>query len=109
MFFWVGIIVILICVMLEGFFSGSEIALISIDKIKLRHLVDEGSRGAKQAQERFQCELLRPVLDFSQIWFERVIDKITFHDPLSAGTIFDDQICDFEKGDVQIEMKNEKL
>ena len=65
--------------------------------------------GAKQVQERFQTELLRPVLDFAQIWFERVIDKITFHDPLAAATIFDDQICAFEKGDVQIEMKDDGL
>ena len=65
--------------------------------------------GAKQVQERFQTRLLLPVLDFAQIWFEQVIDRITFHDPLAAVTIFDDRVCAFEKGDVQIEMSNEKL
>ncbi|PID57184.1 hypothetical protein CSB45_08115 [candidate division KSB3 bacterium] len=41
---------IVCCVLFEGFFSGSEIAIISVDKIKLRHLVSLGSKGAKQAQ-----------------------------------------------------------
>ncbi len=46
--------VILCCVCSEGFFSGSEIAIVSIDKIQLRHLVAEGSKGAKQAQKMLQ-------------------------------------------------------
>lgn len=51
MFIWIGLLVIAICVVGEGFFSGSEIALISVDKIKLRHMAQEGSRGAEQAQD----------------------------------------------------------
>jgi putative hemolysin len=48
---WIEFSVILLCVLFEGFFSGSEIAIISVDKIKLRHLVSLGSKGAKQAQK----------------------------------------------------------
>ncbi len=51
MLIWIGLIIILLCVLCEGFFSGSEIALISVDKIKLRHMAEEGSQGAKQAQD----------------------------------------------------------
>ena len=47
-------VVIILCVFFEGFFSGSEIAIISVDKIKLRHLVSLGSKGAKQAQKMLQ-------------------------------------------------------
>ncbi|GAK57972.1 hypothetical protein U27_04945 [Candidatus Vecturithrix granuli] len=54
MFFWIAGVVILVCVCCEGFFSGSEIAIISVDKIKLRHLVSNGSKGARQAQKMLQ-------------------------------------------------------
>ena len=47
-------LVILCCVLLEGFFSGSEIAVISVDKIKLRHFVKLGSKGAQLAQKMLQ-------------------------------------------------------
>ena len=51
---WFEFSAILLCVLFEGFFSGSEIAIISVDKIKLRHLVLLGSKGAKQAQGMLQ-------------------------------------------------------
>jgi CBS domain containing-hemolysin-like protein len=51
MFIWIGIVIIIICVVFEAFFSGSEIALISVDKIKLRHMAEAGSHGARQAQD----------------------------------------------------------
>jgi CBS domain containing-hemolysin-like protein len=40
--------------LLKGFFSGSEIALISSDKIKLRHREKQGDRGAGQALKLLQ-------------------------------------------------------
>jgi putative hemolysin len=43
------LITMLICLLLEGFFSGSEIALISADQMKLRHNAAKGSRGARIA------------------------------------------------------------
>ncbi|MCF8240355.1 MAG: nucleoside hydrolase [Melioribacteraceae bacterium] len=50
-------------------------------------------------------DLLKPVLDFSDIWFEEW-DVITFHDPLSAAVIFNDSICTYEKGNVKIEIED---
>jgi len=41
--------VMFLCLLLEGFFSGAEIAVISADQIKLRHSAAKGSRGAKLA------------------------------------------------------------
>ena len=38
-----------ICLLLEGFFSGSEIGVVSANQIKLRHRAAKGSRGAKLA------------------------------------------------------------
>lgn len=44
-------VIILVCLLLEGFFSGSEIGVISADQIKLRHDAAKGSRGARMALE----------------------------------------------------------
>jgi putative hemolysin len=43
------VILILGFLMMEGFFSGSEIGVVSADQIKLRHAAAKGSRGAKLA------------------------------------------------------------
>jgi inosine-uridine nucleoside N-ribohydrolase len=61
-----------------------------------------------EVRRKFRAELLKPVLDLAQIRFEQS-DLITFHDPLAATTIFDPQICVFEKGTVQIELASERL
>jgi CBS domain containing-hemolysin-like protein len=43
------ILIILACLVVEAFFSGSEIAVVSADRMKLRHAAASGSRGAKLA------------------------------------------------------------
>ena len=63
---------------------------------------------AVEVRQRFQVPLLRPVLDFAEVWFQHV-DRITFHDPLAAATIFDDGICTFERGRVDVELKSDRL
>jgi CBS domain containing-hemolysin-like protein len=42
-----AILIIAICVLGEGFFSGSEIALVSVDRIRLRHDAKMGQKDAK--------------------------------------------------------------
>jgi hypothetical protein len=63
---------------------------------------------APAVRERFQTPLLRPVLDFAEVWFEHA-DTLTFHDPLAAATIFDETICGFERGQIVVELGNEQL
>lgn len=63
---------------------------------------------AKHVREKFRSELLRPVLDFAEVWFRRS-DTIMFHDPLAATTIFDDGVCVFDKGTVETELTSERL
>ena len=63
---------------------------------------------AGQVRERFQTRLLRPVLDFAEVWFKKR-DVITFHDPLAAATVFDDHICGFERGTVEVELASDRL
>jgi inosine-uridine nucleoside N-ribohydrolase len=55
---------------------------------------------ADEVRMRFQHRLLKPVLDFAEVWF-RSAERLTFHDPLAATTLFDDQICKFSRGVVE--------
>ena len=43
------IILIVVFLLMEAFFSGSEIGVVSADQIKLRHDAAKGSRGAQVA------------------------------------------------------------
>jgi purine nucleosidase len=73
--------------------------------------IDITSQVQMQADEvraRFTQKLLRPVMDFAEVWF-RERPTITFHDPLAAATIFEDSICNFERGAVEVELEDPKL
>lgn len=59
---------------------------------------------ADEVRRRFTAPLLRPVLD----WFQER-PGMTFHDPLAATTIFNDQICTFERGRVEVELCSQHL
>ncbi len=43
------LLAMLLCLMAEGFFSGSEIGVVSADRLRLRHEAANGSKGAKLA------------------------------------------------------------
>ncbi len=45
------IIILVVCLVLSGFFSGSETALTSLSKIRIRAMVDEGAKNAKLIQK----------------------------------------------------------
>jgi len=61
---------------------------------------------AEEVRRRFKSELLRPVLDFAEIWFTGYYPSITFHDPLAAATIFDERLCTFRQGSITIELED---
>jgi len=62
---------------------------------------------AQEVRRRFQAPLLKPALDFAEVWFaER--NMITFHDPLAAATIFDENICRFGRGRVEALWRDEQ-
>lgn len=64
---------------------------------------------AAEVRHRFQAPLLRPVLDFAEVWFAQKSDEIVFHDPLAAAAIFDAAICGFTRGQVAVELKSDSL
>jgi inosine-uridine nucleoside N-ribohydrolase len=63
---------------------------------------------SSEVKEKFKADLLQPVYDFAKIWFEER-EVITFHDPLAATTLFDDQICIFERGNIDVELTSERV
>jgi inosine-uridine nucleoside N-ribohydrolase len=58
---------------------------------------------AGEVRARFTAPLLRPVLDFAEIWFNEFFPSITFHDPLAAATIFDETLCTYAQGTVSVD------
>lgn len=48
------LLAILLLVLLQGFFSGSEMALVHADRLKLSHAAEQGQPGARLVLERFQ-------------------------------------------------------
>lgn len=50
----ITLLVMLICLIAEGFFSGSEIGVVSADRLKLRRDAAKGSSGAKLALRMLQ-------------------------------------------------------
>jgi inosine-uridine nucleoside N-ribohydrolase len=86
--------------------GGGKITLLAIGLDVTR----QETMPAEEVRERFgKVEFLKPVLDFTEVWFSHC-QKITFHDPLPAVCLFDYLVCEFEKGDVSIELEDkEKL
>jgi len=61
----------------------------------------------RKFKERFRYELHKPILDFAGTWFERR-KSVTFHDPLAGATIFNDTICRFQRGTVEMDLQEGK-
>jgi purine nucleosidase len=61
-----------------------------------------------EVKRRFTGDLLSAVLKYADVWFEER-DWIMFHDPLAATTIFDNNICKYERGTVEVDLLSEKL
>ena len=64
--------------------------------------------GIEEFRARFSAGPLKPVLDFSESWF-RHRDRVIFHDPLAAAVIFDEALCRFVKGTVEVELGSRRL
>ena len=51
-----GITLIILCVMMQAFFSGSEMALVSANRVRLQARAQEGNSGASRALELLSIE-----------------------------------------------------
>lgn len=59
-------------------------------------------------KKHFSTKIQKVVLDFASVWFKKM-NKIYFHDPLTAAIIFNKNICKYEKGKVDIELESDRL
>ena len=58
---------------------------------------------ADECRRRFTAKALSPVLDFAEVWFQRS-DRVTFHDPLAAASIFEPDLCRYAQGKVSVSL-----
>lgn len=62
--------------------------------------------------KRFTAPALKPVVDFSHAWFnftDRINEQICFHDPLAVAAVFDETLCSYAKGNIEVEMSSGRL
>ncbi|MCC7205102.1 MAG: nucleoside hydrolase [Phycisphaeraceae bacterium] len=59
---------------------------------------------AAEVLKRCTAPVLGPVRDFLEVWMKQWTIPVLFHDPLAAVTIFDEEICKFERGTVVVEL-----
>ena len=62
--------------------------------------------AAQDVKRRFSSPLLNRVADFAEIWFKRA-EKITFHDPLAAVVLFNEEVCGYQSGVVGVHLGEE--
>lgn len=61
---WVQILILIVLLLLSGFFSSAETSLVSVNKIRMRTLADQGNARAKTVLEIFddQAKMLSAIL-----------------------------------------------
>jgi purine nucleosidase len=63
---------------------------------------------AEECRKRFSCGRLKIVADMAEVWFKRA-QRITFHDPLAAASIFKPDLCSYQPGQVEVELQSKRL
>lgn len=62
----------------------------------------------EEAEKIFYHPLLEPVLDIAREWFKDE-KRVTFHDPLTAVSLFHQDVCRFERGNLIIDTDSRLL
>lgn len=62
----------------------------------------------QEAEAIFCHPLLQPVMDVAREWFKDE-ERVTFHDPLTAVSLFHDDVCTFETGNLMIDTQSSLL
>lgn len=84
---------------------GSEIAVHRAIPLEVTDML---TMKAEKAETLFTADssLIKAVFDFGNAWLKSA-EKLTLHDPLVAVSVFYPGICNYEKGYVQVETKEE--
>ena len=74
------LITIVLAFVLLGFFAGSEMAYLSCNKLKLRHLADEGNRKAQLVMRFYKNpnRLLATVLIGTNLMHVTIVALVTY-------------------------------
>lgn len=64
--------------------------------------------NAEEVKQKFTSDLLKCVLDFAHSFFEHS-EWLTFHDPLAALSIMDEDVCNFIPGKVEVELGSPRV
>jgi purine nucleosidase len=64
--------------------------------------------NSREFREKFSADQFKPLHDYASHWFEQFTHNITFHDPLAAAMIFNDNIVEYEKGKVTVGTKRKE-
>lgn len=62
----------------------------------------------EEAESLFCTPLLEPVLDIARSWFKDE-NRVTFHDPLAAVSVFHPDVCTFGRGRLRIDTESRLL
>jgi len=90
----------------RGDYHASDIVYKTKSKIHRSIGIDVTSQvtmDSKEFNQKFSGDIFKPLQDYAQHWYD-YSHIVTFHDPLAAATIFNENICGFEKGNVSIEL-----
>jgi purine nucleosidase len=92
----------------KGDYHASDIVYRSNVKIHRSIGIDVTSQvtmDSKEFKEKFSADIFKPLQDYAQHWYD-YSHTVTFHDPLAAVTIFNEKICEYEKGNNSIELND---
>ncbi|PWJ52102.1 nucleoside hydrolase [Faecalicatena contorta] len=62
----------------------------------------------EEAEKIFHHPILLPVLDIAREWFKDE-ERVTFHDPLAAVALFHQDICEYQRGNINVETNSDML
>ena len=65
-------------------------------------------KNADEVRSLFTHAFFQPVLDFAEVWFADH-DSIIFHDPLTVVSLFEQDLCQFENGEIEVELASASL
>jgi purine nucleosidase len=54
----------------------------------------------------FSSDLMKAVADFGSPWLEK--NDMTFHDPVAGACLFEPQLCEYQRGFIDVDFKNEQ-
>ncbi|SDN71087.1 purine nucleosidase [Paenibacillus sp. yr247] len=59
-----------------------------------------------EKDDLFSSDIMRAVEDFGSPWLEN--NDMTFHDPLVAACLFEPQLCEYQRGFIDVDFKTEQ-